>query len=63
MAEVDIKDGESLEQALRRFKRVSSEITRDARKQEHYLRPALAKKEKEKEARKRAAMARKKGRR
>ncbi|MDR2136700.1 MAG: 30S ribosomal protein S21 [Synergistaceae bacterium] len=46
------KDGESLEDALRRFKREVSKvgILREARKREHYEKPSDAKKLKRAEA-------------
>lgn len=40
-----------LEQAIKKFKRISNETRRDFRKHEYYLRPGLRRKEKEKEAR------------
>lgn len=39
-----------LEQAIKRFKRISNETRRDFRKHEFYLRPGLRRMEKEKEA-------------
>lgn len=51
MPKVELKDGESLEQALKRFKRVSSSVKQEVRKREYHLRPGLKRKEKAKLAR------------
>ncbi len=51
MSEVIIKDGESLEQALKKFKRITAPTRRELRKREHYVKPGLAKRLKSKEAR------------
>ncbi|NLL36854.1 MAG: 30S ribosomal protein S21 [Fretibacterium sp.] len=52
MTTVIRKDGESLEDALRRFKREVSKVgtLREARKREHYEKPSDAKKLKRAEA-------------
>ena len=52
MTTVIRKDGESLEDALRRFKREFSKVgtLREARKREHYEKPSDAKKLKRAEA-------------
>ena len=61
MAEVVIQDGESLESALRRFKRMvqTEDIIKDAKRHSFYLKPGEKKRLKQALARKRA---RKKGR-
>jgi small subunit ribosomal protein S21 len=51
MAEIIIKDGESLEQVLRKFKRITAPTRKELRKREHYVKPGLAKRLKSKEAR------------
>jgi len=55
MAEVRIKDNETLESALRRFKRqcVKAGITAELRKREHYEKPSVKRKKKSEAARKR----------
>ena len=55
MSEVRIRDNESLESALRRFKRMtaSSGILAEARKREHYEKPSVKRKKKAEAARKR----------
>ena len=55
MAEVRIKDNESLENALRRFKRqvTKSGIMGEMRKREHYEKPSGKRKKKSEAARKR----------
>ena len=55
MAEVRIKDNESLENALRRFKRqvTKSGIMSEMRKREHYEKPSVKRKKKSEAARKR----------
>lgn len=50
MSKVVVKDGE-LNEALKKFSRITSETRRTARKHEYYLRPGLRAKEKSKEAR------------
>ena len=56
MTKTDVRDGESLEDALRRFKRSVSKsgTLREARKREHYEKPSVKRKLKSEEARKRA---------
>ena len=55
MYEVRIRDNESLESALRRFKRMTarSGILAEARKREHYEKPSVKRKKKAETARKR----------
>ena len=55
MSEVHVKENESLESALRRFKRVTarSGILAEARKREHYEKPSVKRKKKAEAARKR----------
>ncbi len=55
MAEVRIKDGETLENAIRRFKRqvTKSGIMGEMRKREHYEKPSVKRKKKAEAARKR----------
>ena len=55
MAEVRVKDGESLDSALRRFKRqcVKSGVLTELRKREHYEKPSVKRKKKAEAARKR----------
>lgn len=56
MAEISLYPGESLEQAMRRFKRqvLREGIIREARRREFYLKPSESKKLKSKLARIRA---------
>ena len=56
MAEIHINDGESLESALKRFKRkvMNEEIIKDIKKHAFYLKPGQRKRVKSAEARKRA---------
>ncbi|MDN6731847.1 MAG: 30S ribosomal protein S21 [Atopostipes suicloacalis] len=56
MAKTEIRDGESLDDALRRFKRTVSKsgTLREARKREYYEKPSVKRKKKSEEARKRA---------
>ena len=56
MAEIHLNDGESLESALKRFKRkvMNEEIIKDIKKHAFYLRPGQKKRLKAEEARKRA---------
>ncbi len=56
MAEIHLQDGESLESALRRFKRkvMNEEIIKDIKKHAFYLKPGQKKRAKALEARKRA---------
>ena len=55
MAEVKVGKGESLESALRRFKRKTARdgILAEARKREHYEKPSVKRKKKAEAARKR----------
>ncbi|MBP5293105.1 MAG: 30S ribosomal protein S21 [Clostridia bacterium] len=55
MAEVKLKEGESLDSALRRFKRTwaRSGIQNELRKREHYEKPSVKRKKKSEAARKR----------
>ena len=55
MSEIRIKDNESLESALRRFKRqcVKSGVLAEVRKREHYEKPSVKRKKKSEAARKR----------
>ena len=57
MAEVKLFSGESLEQALRRFKRqvISEGILQDAKRKTYYLKPSESRKLKSKLARIRAS--------
>ena len=50
MAEIRIKDNESLDSALRRFK---SGVLAEVRKREHYEKPSVKRKKKSEAARKR----------
>ncbi|MBS4536882.1 30S ribosomal protein S21 [Clostridium sp. D2Q-11] len=53
MAEIKVGDSESLENALRRFKRQCSRsgVLSEARKREHYEKPSVARKKKAEAAR------------
>ena len=55
MSEVKVGDNESLEQALRRFKKKCSisGILSEAKKRQHYEKPSVKRKKKSEEARKR----------
>ena len=55
MSEIRIKDNESLESALRRFKRqcAKSGVLAEVRKREHYEKPSVKRKKKSEDARKR----------
>ena len=55
MAEVKVKEGESRDSALRRFKRqcARSGILTELRKREHYEKPSVKRKKKSEAARKR----------
>jgi len=55
MSEVRIKENESLDSALRRFKRscARSGVLADVRKREHYEKPSVKRKKKSEAARKR----------
>jgi small subunit ribosomal protein S21 len=56
LAEIHVNDGESLESALKRFKRkvMNEEIIKDIKKHAFYLKPGQRKRVKSAEARKRA---------
>jgi small subunit ribosomal protein S21 len=56
LAEIHLQDGESLESALKRFKRkvMNEEIIKDIKKHSFYLKPGQKKRLKAIEARKRA---------
>ncbi len=53
MSEIKVKDNESLENALRRFKRKCSRagVLQEARKREHYEKPSVRRKKKAEAAR------------
>ena len=55
MAEIHLKENESLDSALRRFKRscAKSGIISEVRKREHYEKPSVKRKKKAEAARKR----------
>ncbi len=55
MAEVKLREGESLDSALRRFKRqiARSGVLTELRKREHYEKPSVKRKKKSEAARKR----------
>ena len=55
MSEVKIKDNETLENALRRFKRQCAKagVIQEVRKREHYEKPSVKRKKKSEAARKR----------
>ena len=55
MAEIRIKDNESLDSALRRFKKqcARSGVIAEVRKREHYEKPSVKRKKKSEAARKR----------
>ena len=55
MAEIRVKDNESLDSALRRFKRqcAKSGVLAELRKREHYEKPSVKRKKKSEAARKR----------
>ena len=55
MAEIRVKDNESLESAPRRFKRscAKSGVLAEVRKREHYEKPSVKRKKKSEAARKR----------
>ena len=56
MAEIRIKDNESLDSALRRFKRSCQKagVLSEIRKREHYEKPSVKRKKKSEAARKRS---------
>lgn len=55
MAEIRVKDNESLDTALKRFKRqcVKAGVLAEVRKREHYEKPSVKRKKKSEAARKR----------
>lgn len=55
MSEVRVKDNESLENALKRFKRQCAKngVLQEVRKREHYEKPSVKRKKKSEAARKR----------
>ena len=55
MSEIRVKDNESLDSALRRFKRqcAKSGVIQEVRKREHYEKPSVKRKKKSEAARKR----------
>ncbi len=55
VAEIRVKEGESLDSALRRFKRATarSGVLAELRKREHYEKPSVKRKKKSEAARKR----------
>ena len=55
MAEIRVKDNESLDSALRRFKRSCAKagVLSEVRKREHYEKPSVKRKKKSEAARKR----------
>ena len=55
MAEIRVKDNESLDSALRRFKRSCAKagVLSEVRKREHYEKPSVRRKKKSEDARKR----------
>ncbi len=55
MSEIRVKDNESLDSALRRFKRQCAKagVLQEVRKREHYEKPSVKRKKKSEAARKR----------
>ena len=55
LSQVRVKEGESLENALRRFKKQTSRdgVIQEVRKREHYEKPSVKRKKKSEAARKR----------
>lgn len=55
MAEIRVKENESLDSALRRFKRSCAKagVISEVRKREHYEKPSVKRKKKSEDARKR----------
>lgn len=64
MSEVTVRENESLDSALRRFKRncAKAGIMQEIRKREHYEKPSVKRKKKSEEARKRDKMSKRKNR-
>jgi small subunit ribosomal protein S21 len=52
MSEIRVKENESLESALRRFKRSCAKVIAEVKKREHYVSPSLKRKQKSEAARK-----------
>ena len=63
MAQVRLKEGESIESALKRFKKATEKagILSEIRKREHYEKPSVKKKKKSIAAKKRAVKKLRKG--
>ena len=53
MSEVLVRDNESLDSALRRFKKISASAIKETRKREHYDKPSVKRKKKAEAASKR----------
>ena len=55
MSEIHVKDGESIDSALKRFKRSCQKdgVIAEVKKREHYVSPSLKRKQKSEAARKR----------
>ena len=55
MSEIHVKEGESIDSALKRFKRSCAKagVIAEVRKREHYEKPSVARKKKSEAARKR----------
>ena len=55
MSEIHVKDGESIDSALKRFKRSCAKdgVIAEVRKREHYEKPSVKRKKKSEAARKR----------
>jgi len=53
MSTIRVGEGESLESALKRFKRKSSPVVAEVRKRKHYEKPSVKRKKKAEAARKR----------
>ena len=55
MSQIRLKDNESLENALKRFKRATAKdgVIQEVRKREHYEKPSVKRKKKSEAARKR----------
>lgn len=60
MSEIKVRDNESLDNALRRFKRecAKSGVLAEVRKREHYEKPSVKRKKKSEAARKRKSKSR-----
>ncbi|MBA1337158.1 MAG: SSU ribosomal protein S21p [Firmicutes bacterium] len=60
MSEIKVRDNESLDNALRRFKRecAKSGVLAEVRKREHYEKPSVRRKKKSEAARKRKSKSR-----